>query len=159
MVKIGMTRRLDPRDHQRSPPCLRKALPPALPRLSDVFALGSRDGQRPRANRLSRPLNFAAYGPGQPQPPGLSRTRRGRPRPAPREAVTGPLVRGCFRWWWQGLGSNQRRLSRRFYREPPTRHRNAPELRQYEPQFLIRIAQPLSHERPVSAMPSRTPLD
>ena len=23
---------------------------------------------------------------------------------------------GCFRWWWQVLGSNQRRLSRRFYR-------------------------------------------
>src|ERR1039457_3366855 len=25
-------------------------------------------------------------------------------------------ARGCFRWWWQVLGSNQRRLSRRFYR-------------------------------------------
>jgi hypothetical protein len=23
---------------------------------------------------------------------------------------------GYFRWWWQVLGSNQRRLSRRFYR-------------------------------------------
>ncbi len=23
---------------------------------------------------------------------------------------------GCFGWWWQVLGSNQRRLSRRFYR-------------------------------------------
>jgi len=36
---------------------------------------------------------------------------------------------GRFRRWWQVLGSNQRRLSRRFYREPPARHRNAPELR------------------------------
>ena len=26
---------------------------------------------------------------------------------------------GCFRWWWQVLGSNQRRLSRRFYRPLP----------------------------------------
>jgi hypothetical protein len=25
---------------------------------------------------------------------------------------------GYFRWWWQVLGSNQRRLSRRFYRPP-----------------------------------------
>jgi hypothetical protein len=25
---------------------------------------------------------------------------------------------GHFRWWWQVLGSNQRRLSRRFYRPP-----------------------------------------
>ena len=25
---------------------------------------------------------------------------------------------GCFRWWWQVLGSNQRRLSRRFYSVP-----------------------------------------
>ena len=27
---------------------------------------------------------------------------------------------GRFRRWWQVLGSNQRRLSRRFYREPPS---------------------------------------
>ena len=26
-----------------------------------------------------------------------------------------PQPRGRFRWWWQVLGSNQRRLSRRFY--------------------------------------------
>jgi hypothetical protein len=26
---------------------------------------------------------------------------------------------GRFRWWWQVLGSNQRRLSRRFYRPFP----------------------------------------
>jgi len=38
------------------------------------------------------------------------------------------LVRGCLGWWWQVLGSNQRRLSRRFYRAPPARYRNAPEL-------------------------------
>jgi hypothetical protein len=29
------------------------------------------------------------------------------------------LVRGHFCWWWQVLGSNQRRLSRRFYRPLP----------------------------------------
>ena len=27
-----------------------------------------------------------------------------------------PQPGGRFRWWWQVLGSNQRRLSRRFYR-------------------------------------------
>jgi hypothetical protein len=33
-----------------------------------------------------------------------------RPRPHTRRPA------GCFCWWWQVLGSNQRRLSRRFYR-------------------------------------------
>jgi hypothetical protein len=31
---------------------------------------------------------------------------------------------GRFRWWWQVLGSNQRRLSRRFYRTLIPAHRN-----------------------------------
>jgi hypothetical protein len=31
---------------------------------------------------------------------------------------------GYFRRWWQVLGSNQRRLSRRFYRPPIPTHRN-----------------------------------
>ena len=31
---------------------------------------------------------------------------------------------GRFRRWWQVLGSNQRRLSRRFYRPPIPTHRN-----------------------------------
>ena len=30
--------------------------------------------------------------------------------------TTFTLVRGCFRRWWQVMDSNQRRLSRRFYR-------------------------------------------
>src|ERR1017187_7446891 len=33
--------------------------------------------------------------------------------------TTPVLVRGCFVRWWQVLGSNQRRLSRRFYRPLP----------------------------------------
>jgi hypothetical protein len=32
-------------------------------------------------------------------------------------APENPQATGRFRWWWQVLGSNQRRLSRRFYRE------------------------------------------
>ena len=32
---------------------------------------------------------------------------------------------GRFRRWWQVLGSNQRRLSRRFYRPPIPTHRNS----------------------------------
>jgi hypothetical protein len=32
---------------------------------------------------------------------------------------------GYLRRWWQVLGSNQRRLSRRFYREPIPAHRNS----------------------------------
>jgi hypothetical protein len=31
-----------------------------------------------------------------------------------------PQATGRLRWWWQVLGSNQRRLSRRFYSEPNT---------------------------------------
>jgi len=40
-------------------------------------------------------------------------TRRDKKETAPRAALTQPG--GRFRWWWQVLGSNQRRLSRRFY--------------------------------------------
>jgi hypothetical protein len=38
---------------------------------------------------------------------------------------------GVVSWgfgWWQVLGSNQRRLSRRFYRLPLSAHRNDPDL-------------------------------
>jgi hypothetical protein len=35
-------------------------------------------------------------------------------------------VTGRFRRWWQVLGSNQRRLSRRFYREHPVKFSNKP---------------------------------
>src|ERR1022692_1802944 len=40
--------------------------------------------------------------------------------------TTPVLVRGCFVRWWQVLGSNQRRLSRRFYR--PTGEASSPAL-------------------------------
>jgi hypothetical protein len=70
--------------------------------------------------------NFAAYSPGpaaaarsEPDTAGQTATRAG-PGPGP----GAPLVRGCFRWWWQVLGSNQRRLSRRFYRPFVADHRN-----------------------------------
>jgi hypothetical protein len=36
-----------------------------------------------------------------------------------------PQLTGRFRRWWQVLGSNQRRLSRRFYSEPIPTHRNS----------------------------------
>jgi len=36
-----------------------------------------------------------------------------------------PQPTGRFRRWWQVLGSNQRRLSRRFYSEPIPAHRNS----------------------------------
>jgi hypothetical protein len=41
-------------------------------------------------------------------------TRRDKKETARRAAF--PQPGGRFRWWWQVLGSNQRRLSRRFYR-------------------------------------------
>ena len=41
-------------------------------------------------------------------------TRRDKKETARRAAL--PQPGGRFRWWWQVLGSNQRRLSRRFYR-------------------------------------------
>src|SRR5208282_1595898 len=43
-------------------------------------------------------------------------TRRDKKKTARRAAF--PQRAGRFRWWWQVLGSNQRRLSRRFYRPP-----------------------------------------
>src|ERR1039458_8093212 len=53
---------------------------------------------------------------------GLSGTSSGQKHQA-RE--TGKIqLTGYFRRWWQVLGSNQRRLSRRFYSEPIPTHRN-----------------------------------
>jgi hypothetical protein len=60
---------------------------------------------------------FAGTSRSRPVGAGHGRTDRDPLRAAP--ALARPLVRGRFRWWWQVLGSNQRRLSRRFYREPP----------------------------------------
>jgi hypothetical protein len=53
---------------------------------------------------------------------GLSWTQRDlvRLKAAARETGKTQLT-GHFRRWWQVLGSNQRRLSRRFYRAPPQR--------------------------------------
>jgi hypothetical protein len=83
-----------------------------LHELGDSTAAAEIQG-RPRAERLSRPLNFAAYGPGpaaaarsQPDTAGQAATRS-----APGRYRARPLVRGCFRWWWQVLGSNQRSQS------------------------------------------------
>ncbi|MEP7022750.1 MAG: hypothetical protein ABJB47_02840 [Actinomycetota bacterium] len=49
-----------------------------------------------------------------------ARNRRSRPESYFRAAHGYAQATGCFRWWWQALGSNQRRLSRRFYREAAT---------------------------------------
>jgi hypothetical protein len=61
--------------------------------------------------------NFSAY---SPRPPAGDRiwpdTAGQRQQPPP---VAYPQARGCFRRWWQVLGSNQRRLSRRFTDGPP----------------------------------------
>ena len=54
-------------------------------------------------------------------------TRRDKKETARRAAF--PQTRGRFRWWWQVLGSNQRRLSRRFYRPLLPTHHIASELR------------------------------
>jgi hypothetical protein len=56
-------------------------------------------------------LTIAAYRPIVTRP----ETRRDKNKTARRAAF--PQRAGRFRWWWQVLGSNQRRLSRRFYRE------------------------------------------
>jgi len=44
---------------------------------------------------------------------------------------------GCFRWWWQVLGSNQRRLSRRFYRPASFTALQAAGLRLYGYRVLV----------------------
>lgn len=56
--------------------------------------------EHPRAERLSRTLNFAAYGPG---PAAAARfqpdtARQTATRSAPSRCRARPLVRGCFRW-------------------------------------------------------------
>ena len=64
-----------------------------------------------------RRRNFSAYSPG----PAVD--GRSEPDTAGHQQAQPPtakaLVRGCLRRWWQVLGSNQRRLSRRFYRPLP----------------------------------------
>jgi hypothetical protein len=44
-----------------------------------------------------------------------------------------PQPAGRFRWWWQVLGSNQRRLSRRFYRPLSSHSSNMPLTSTYTP--------------------------
>jgi hypothetical protein len=56
---------------------------------------------------------FAGTSRSRPGRAGHGRADRHTCRAAPARARA--LVRGRFRWWWQVLGSNQRRLSRRFY--------------------------------------------
>ena len=57
---------------------------------------------------------------------GLSWTQRDLVRLEAAARETGKTqLTGHFRWWWQVLGSNQRRLSRRFYSEPIPTHRNS----------------------------------
>src|ERR1022692_1907371 len=53
---------------------------------------------------------------------------------------------GCFGWWWQVLGSNQRRLSRRFYRELPIKIVNL--LWPAETQVLRALSSRLNHSSP-----------
>ena len=73
-------------------------------------------------DRGRRPLYVRA----QPETAGLRWTRRDivREKATAREAGN-PQLTGRFRRSWQVLGSNQRRLSRRFYSEPIPAHRNS----------------------------------
>ena len=59
--------------------------------------------------------------------PGHSGTGSGRQRTCSRPP--NPQVRARFRRWWQVLGSNQRRLSRRFYSGPIQVHEQRRDLR------------------------------
>jgi len=69
-------------------------------------------------------------------------------------------ARGRFRSWWQVLGSNQRRLSRRFYREHPSTAINGLYLRERRPEIGSTAAQPpLSHEPPQPVGGNRTSQD
>src|SRR5579863_2123700 len=67
--------------------------------------------------RTTASPNFTTYSP-RPAVDGRSGPdTAGHPRQQP--LTTFVQVRGCFGRWWQVLGSNQRRLSRRFYRPLP----------------------------------------
>ena len=78
---------------------------------------------RRRAREAQRPLGPTTA---QPQPAANGRIRpdtTGLAQDQPLTALT--QVRGHLCRWWQVLGSNQRRLSRRFYSEPIPTHRNS----------------------------------
>jgi hypothetical protein len=79
-------------------------------------------GTRPERPRVPRPSpeRRPLYVRGWPETAGLTGISRDAvPRNATALEAGKTPVTGCFRWWWQVLGSNQRRLSRRFYRESP----------------------------------------
>src|SRR5258707_1291500 len=105
------------------------------------------DRRRGRAEPETQPRTAAnarirpdATGPGQDQP-----------------LTTSMLVRGYFHRWWQVMGSNHRRLSRRFYREPPTTAEDAIYLQRRRHRGGPSIAQPLvNHKRWQPAGCSRT---
>src|SRR5579859_4762526 len=71
-------------------------------------------------------------------------TRRDKNETAPTAAF--PQPGGRFRWWWQVLGSNQRRLSRRFYSPIPLFESYAAELRLCDPRR--NLGRPPSAMRP-----------
>jgi hypothetical protein len=70
--------------------------PPGLPMISDPQNLGTYWHSQPHREARCRIHPHGQW--------------LGKKRPLGASA----LVRGCSRWWWQVLGSNQRRLSRRF---------------------------------------------
>src|SRR6516165_662033 len=90
-------------------PCAGSRKPPCPMRTSTCHG-GSDDEERRRA-KLGHVLGTATriWAPGA----ASSRTRQDQP------LTTSMQVRGCFHRWWQVMGSNHRRLSRRFYRPLP----------------------------------------
>jgi hypothetical protein len=92
----------------------RQAYPPTAPRITGAT------GDKRFGGPLVRPGRCPLYVRAQLDTVGLSWTQRDlvRPEGTAREAEKTQLT-GYFRRWWQVLGSNQRRLSRRFYRPLP----------------------------------------
>jgi len=87
------------------------------------YPIGFARSQRPRNPArtarapLSRPGRRPLYVRAQPDSAGLTGTQRTTTaRSTTARANAYAQATGRFRWWWQVLGSNQRRLSRRFYR-------------------------------------------
>ncbi len=71
------------------------------------------------------PVRYASVDPATQRPTALQGDTRRDKEETPRQHENSQLA-GRLRRWWQVLGSNQRRLSRRFYSLPIPTHYNSP---------------------------------
>ena len=82
-------------------------------------------GEQHRPARDARSTLGRIWGGQSPAPGNRHRQSLSATAPEDEPLTASKQARGCFHWWWQVMGSNHRRLSRRFYSEPIPAHRNS----------------------------------